>query len=222
MKKNLFITIEGPDGSGKSTQISRICDFLAERGFEVVRTREPGGTAISEKIRAILLDKANTEMDHMTEALLYAASRAQLVAEVIKPALAAGKAVVCDRFLDSSIAYQGYGRRLGDCVREINEYAVQGCMPDITFLLKLDPEVGRHRISDEAADRIERENADFHRAVFNGYLDMEKRFADRIVGIDAGRSIDEISDEIRSRLMHLLDQEDPAVQGRQPDLKAGR
>lgn len=158
-------------------------------------TREPGGTPISEKIREIILDKNNKEMDAMTEALLYASSRAQHVAEVIKPALEAGKIVICDRFIDSSIAYQGYGRGLGDCVRVINEYAVRGCMPDVTFLLEMDPKIGKERISADDQDRLEQEKLEFHKKVFDGYMEIEKKF-DRIIGIDAARSIEEISADI--------------------------
>ena len=124
MERGIFISIEGPDGSGKSTQIENIKKFFADKNLEIVFTREPGGTAIGERIRDILLDKSCAEMDYMTEAMLYAASRAQHVAQVIKPALAEGKVIVCDRFVDSSIAYQGYGRGLGDAVRIINEFAV--------------------------------------------------------------------------------------------------
>ena len=203
MKNGLFISIEGPDGSGKSTQIEVLRKYFEKQGIDVLLTREPGGTPISEKIREIILDKNNMEMDDMTEALLYAASRAQHVAEVIKPALAAGKIVICDRFIDSSIAYQGYGRELGDCVRVINEYAVRGCMPDMTFLMKMDPKVGKERISESEQDRLEQEKLDFHRRVFDGYIEMEERF-DRIIGIDAERSIDEISADIISHIERII------------------
>lgn len=204
MKRGLFISIEGPDGSGKSTQIRLLEEFLNENGMDTILTREPGGTVISEKIRQIILDKEHIEMDPMTEALLYAASRAQHVAEVIKPGLQAGKTVICDRFVDSSIAYQGYGRHLGDAVRIINEYAVAGCMPDITFLLKVEPSVGKKRIKEEELDRLENEQLDFHNAVFDGYLELEKKYKDRIIGIDATKNIDEISDEIISSMKNIL------------------
>ena len=200
MKNGLFISIEGPDGSGKSTQIEVLRKYFEKQGIDVLLTREPGGTPISEKIREIILDKNNMDM---TEALLYAASRAQHVAEVIKPALAAGKIVICDRFIDSSIAYQGYGRELGDCVRVINEYAVRGCIPDMTFLMKMDPKVGKERISESEQDRLEQEKLDFHRRVFDGYIEMEERF-DRIIGIDAERSIDEISADIISHIERII------------------
>ena len=163
MKQGLFITMEGPDGSGKSTQIEAIKRFFEDRGERVVITREPGGTQISEKIRALLLDRDNAEMDSMAEALLYAASRAQLVAQVIKPALEEGTHVICDRFVDSSIAYQGFGRGLGDSVAVINAYAVNNCMPDATFLMKLNPEIGKSRIRTSEQDRIEMEKLEFDR-----------------------------------------------------------
>lgn len=203
MYKGLFITIEGSDGSGKSTQIELLKNYLEGKGMNVVTTREPGGTKISEKIREIILDKYNSEMDSMTEALLYAASRAQHVAEKIVPALKAGNIVICDRFIDSSIAYQGYGRGLGDCVRIINGYAVNGCMPDITFLMKMDPKIGKSRIKVEDQDRLELEKMEFHQRVYDAYVKMEEE-CDRIVGIDASRSIDEIHNEIVSHVDKLI------------------
>ena len=205
MKNGLFITMEGPDGSGKSTQISAIKNFLEERGEQTIITREPGGTQISEKIREILLDRENSEMDPMAEALLYAAARAQHVSQVIKPALENGVHVICDRFVDSSIAYQGYGRGLGDSVAVINAYAVNNCMPDVTFFMKLNPEVGKSRIKSADQDRIEMEKNDFHNKVFAGYEALEQEYPGRIVGIDATGTIEMISDEIISHLERLLD-----------------
>lgn len=204
MDRGLFITFEGPDGSGKTTQIERLKSFIQSKGYDALLTREPGGTAISEKIRELVLDKKYMEMDYMTEALLYAAARAQHVSQVIKPALDAGRTVICDRFIDSSIVYQGYGRKLGDCVRIINEYAVRGCFPNITFLLKVDPEIGKRRIKADEQDRLELEKLDYHREVFQAYEELEKRYPERIIGIDAGRSIDEISKEIQEHIDRLL------------------
>jgi dTMP kinase len=204
MDRGLFITFEGPDGSGKTTQIERLKSFIQSKGYDAILTREPGGTAIGEKLREIVLDRNNMEMDYMTEALIYAAARAQHVAQVIMPALEAGRAVICDRFMDSSIVYQGYGRKLGDCVRIINEYAVRGCFPDITFLLKVDPEVGKGRIKADDQDRLELEKLDYHRAVFQAYEELEKKYPERIIGIDAGRSINEISREIQAHIARLL------------------
>ena len=204
MKKGIFITIEGPDGSGKSTQIENIKRFFDAKNIPMVFTREPGGTAIGERIRSIILDNNCSEMTDLAEALLYAASRAQHVEEVIKPALEQGKIVICDRFVDSSLAYQGYGRHLGDKVRVINNYAIDGCIPDITFLLKLDPSVGKHRIREDMQDRLEHEKIAFHQEVYKGYLELEKKYPDRIFGIDATRGIDEIRDDIYQKLEQLL------------------
>jgi dTMP kinase len=204
--KGLFISIEGPDGSGKSTQIENIRKFFADKNIEIVFTREPGGTPIGERIREIILDNSFKEMDYMTEAMLYAASRAQHVAQIIRPALEAGKVVVCDRFVDSSIAYQGYGRHLGEAVEVINSYAVKECMPDVTFLLKVDPNVGKTRIkaNRETEDRLEHEKMAFHREVLEGYLELEKQYPGRIVGIDASMGIEEIRDEIYRKLEEII------------------
>lgn len=204
MRKGLFITLEGPDGSGKSTQIERMKAFFGQRQERVLLTREPGGTSIGEKIREIILDRENKEMDPMTEAMLYAAARAQHVAQVIRPAIEDGIHVICDRFLDSSIAYQGYGRGLGDCVSIINAYAVQDCMPDLTVLMKLDPKIGAQRIRSEEKDRIEMEAMEFHERVFSGYEELELQFPDRIVGVDAKRDVEEISGEILYHIERLL------------------
>jgi len=203
MNRGLFITFEGPDGSGKSTQIKKLKKKLESRGLETVLTREPGGTAISENIREIILDVKNSEMDSLTEALLYAAARSQHVAQVIMPALTAGKTVICDRFMDSSIAYQGYGRKLGDQVRIINEYAVRGISPDITFLLLLDPSIGKGRIKREY-DRLESEKNKFHDDVYQGYMELAKCNPNRIITIDATKSIVEIEQEIELHLEKLL------------------
>lgn len=204
MNQGYFITFEGGDGSGKSTQIGRLKSYLENKGYAVILTREPGGTDIGEKIREIILDPNNKEMSDVTEAMLYAASRAQHVAEVIKPAIEAGKIVICDRFIDSSIAYQGYGRGLGDSVSIINSYAVDKYMPHKTFLLKLKPQAGSRRIEGREKDRIELEAQTFHQTVFEGYEALEKEFPERIVGIDASRTIEEIEAEIRKHIDELL------------------
>lgn len=192
--KGLFITIEGPDGSGKSTQIKKLADYLEQAGHAVVLTREPGGTKISEKIREIILDKDNIEMDPVTEALLYAASRAQHVAEVIRPALKEGKTVICDRFVDSSIVYQGIGRELGiETVENINCIAVKNTLPHITFLFQLCPEIGLERKTQQGEkDRLEQEALAFHQKVFEGYKGLKELYPDRIVVVDASRSIEEM------------------------------
>ena len=204
MSKGLFITFEGGDGSGKSTQIEKLKDYLEDKGFRVILTREPGGTKISEDIREIILDSRNTEMSDMTETLLYAAARAQLVEQVIRPAVERGDMVICDRFVDSSMAYQAYDRGLGDIVWDINKNAIGDCMPDLTILLRLDPEAGMGRISGRKQDRIELSSSDFHRRVYEGYLALEKRFPDRIKGIDASRGIEEISEEIINIVQDLI------------------
>ena len=204
MKQGYFITFEGGDGAGKSTQINILKDELTAAGYDVILTREPGGTQISEKIRELILDPANSEMDDMTEAFLYAAARAQIVRELIKPALAEGKVVICDRFVDSSIAYQAFGRGLGDAIGVINTYAVDGCMPDMTILLRLDPEKGSRRIADREHDRIEQASDAFHRKVYEGYLKLEEMYPDRIVGIDASGTINEIAEEISGKVKEMM------------------
>lgn len=198
----IFITLEGPDGSGKSTQIRLLSDYLEKNGYQVVRTREPGGTPISEKIRDIILDIKHSEMDPVTEALLYAAARAQHVAQVVIPNLKSGKIVISDRFIDSSIVYQGFGRNLGDCVKVINDIAIRGCMPDVTFLLKLDPQIGCSRIG--RPDRLEREKMEYHNAVYQAYLKLEREYPDRIIGIDANQTIDKIHCDIKKYTDKLL------------------
>lgn len=208
MDKGMFITFEGGDGSGKSTQIDILCGALEGMGYNVLLTREPGGTEISEKVRDILLDPGNSEMGPITEMLLYAAARAQLVQEVIRPALDQGRIVICDRFLDSSIAYQAYGRDLGDLVEEINRPAVDGCMPDITFFLKLSPEDAEARIGHrgDEKDRIEMEDDGFHNRVAEGYEALEKKYPDRIVAVDASKSVVDISVKIIETVMDRISQ----------------
>lgn len=203
-KRGIFITFEGPDGSGKSTQIELLKNYLNKKGYKALMTREPGGTRISELIRDIILDKDNTDMSYMTEAFLYAASRAQHVDQVIRPALNDGNVVISDRFVDSSIVYQGYGRNLGESVEIINNYAIRECIPDITFLFKLDPSIGIKRASGGVPDRIESEGIKYHKQVYNGYLELEKNNPDRICGIDASKSIDDIHKEIVDRINGLF------------------
>lgn len=204
MSKGYFISFEGVDGSGKSTQISRLKEYLEAEGYEVVLSREPGGTDIGEQIRSVILDTKNEGMSPVTEALLYAASRAQHVQDVIAPAIQAGKVVICDRYIDSSLAYQQYGRGLGECVRIINGYAIGDCMPDLTFLLKVKPDVGEIRIGSRDKDRIELEDMRFHEAVYRGYESLQEEFSSRIVAINATRSVDEIFAQIREYTDRLL------------------
>ncbi len=204
MMRGLFITVEGPDGAGKSTQIEKMREFFEENGKSVLLTREPGGTPISEKLREILLDKNNSEMADTTEMLIYAAARAQHVAEKIRPALERGEIVICDRFVDSSVAYQGYGRKLGDDVFAVNQYALDGLLPDLTFFMDLDPAIGRSRIGKDVQDRMEREQLDFHYRVYEGYRNIWKENPDRVIRIAASGSIDEIAQQVRMHLEQIL------------------
>jgi len=197
--KGIFISFEGPDGSGKSTQIAKLTEYLESKGYSVINTREPGGTRISEDIRKIILNPDTPEMDGMAEALLYAASRAQHVAQLIKPSVEDGKVVLSDRFMDSSIAYQGFARELGDCVRVINEYAVAGTQPDLTFFLDIDPEEGLKRTARRGKlDRLEREKLEFHQKVYAGYKELSKIYSSRYVIIDATKDKDAVFEQIKA------------------------
>lgn len=188
MKKGWFITFEGVDKAGKSTQIDLFTKTLRERGIPFLFTREPGGTPVSERIRQLLLDP-ESRMHPLCEALLYAASRGELVHTVLLPALAEGMNVVCDRYVDSSVAYQGFGRELGmGTVTDINRFATGGLMPDLTFFLSLPPKEAEKR-STGPKDRIESAAVDFHERVYNGYLTLARTFAERIAVIDASASI---------------------------------
>lgn len=195
---SLFITFEGPDGSGKTTITRHVAQKLEEKGVDVELTREPGGIEISEKIREIILDVNNTTMDDRTEALLYAAGRRQHLVERVLPALEAGKVVVCDRFVDSSIAYQGYGRGIGaEAVYSINHFAIESHMPDVTFFLDIDPIKGMERVGKRAPeDRLELAGDAFHQKVYEGYKKIIERDTGRIVVINAEQSIDVITLEI--------------------------
>ena len=202
--KGLFITLEGGDGAGKSTQIRNIERFFDKKGLVVVHTREPGGTLISEKLREILLDSGNTEMSDVTEMMIYAASRAQHVREFIIPALERGDIVICDRFVDSSVVYQAYGRELGDMVSIVNSYATGGLTPDITFWLDIDPAAGRARAAKAGElDRLELEKLDFHYRVYEGYRKIAEREPERVKRIDASETVDAIRDNIYKYLDEL-------------------
>ena len=206
-RKGLFLVFEGIDGAGKSSQLLRTKAYLEERGFEVVTTREPGGTAIGEKIRGLLLDPENSAMNDRCELLLYGASRAQHVAEVIAPALRAGKAVLCDRFSLSTAAYQGYGRGLDLSLLEtVNRVAVSGVEPDCTVVVDVSVEIGAKRVSvsrGEPKDRLEREKSDFFRRVRQGFL-TEAEKDPKIVVVDGEASEEEVFDAIRRELETLL------------------
>lgn len=204
--KGIFVSMEGPDGSGKSTQIELLSKYLEAKGYEIIITREPGGTRISEAIRGLILNKDYAEMGYMTEALLYASARAQLVTEVIKPALEAGKAVISDRFIDSSAVYQGMARNLGvDNVYKMNAFATQGIMPDLTIHLDLPAKVGISRKKDQKElDRMELESLEFHEKVAQGYRDLAKLDSERIHSIDATMSIEEINGKIIEEIEKVL------------------
>lgn len=194
--KPLFITFEGSDKAGKTTQVQRFCDALRARGCNILQTREPGGTDVSEQIRRVVLDK-NNEMGAACEMLLYAAARAEHVRAVIKPALAAGQIVVCDRFVDSSIAYQGYGRQLGaELVAAVNAPAVDGLVPDLTFFLLLDEAVASARRSALEQDRLEREQADFFTRVRQAYDQIIQDNPQRIVVVDASGTMEEVTQRL--------------------------
>ena len=191
-----FVVFEGGEGAGKSTQMSAFVRWLEARGDDVVTTREPGGTAIGDRIRKVLLDAEATEMDARAEALLYAADRAQHVAEVIKPALDDGKVVVSDRFVDSSLAYQGIARGLGlEEIYRISQWGTGGIIPDLVFFLKLDPEKGLARVPGDP-DRLEREAGDFHQKVGDAYVALAKRFSGRFAIIDASGSPEEVHRQV--------------------------
>lgn len=192
--KGLFITIEGPDGSGKSTIIKGLRKHLKRKDIEFISTREPGGTPISEKIRSIILDDRNVSMGAETEALLYAASRAQHIHEKIGPALKEGKIVLCDRFLLSSLAYQGVGRELGiDRVKDINDFGIGEIYPDLILFFHIDPELTlKRKTANKGGDRLEQEGTAFHNKVYEGYMDLLKLYPKNIKIIDATKSIEEV------------------------------
>lgn len=194
--KGLFITFEGNDGSGKSSAIKAVYNKLQELGYDVILSREPGGSKIAEKIRDIILDKDNVGMDDWTEALLYAASRREHIQKTILPALKEGKIILCDRFLDSSLAYQGSARHLGiDKVYELNQFATNGLLPDLTIFVCVHPEVGLERIKKNARDmdRLELETNEFHHNVYNGYMTLCQKYSNRIVKINGEMTQPEVA-----------------------------
>ncbi|MBN2085194.1 MAG: dTMP kinase [Anaerolineales bacterium] len=197
--KGFFITLEGPEGSGKSTHASRLAEYLRSKGRDVLLTREPGGTAIGDQIRAVLNDHANAEMHPRAEILLFCASRAQLVSRMIRPHLARGGTVVCDRYADSTLAYQGYGHGLDlGILRTISAYATEGLMPEMTLLLDLPVEVGlaRRRRSDSGWNRLDAFDVEFHRRVRQGYLELLREQPERWTRIDAAREEEQVWKEI--------------------------
>lgn len=195
----MFITFEGGEGAGKSTAIKRIVEKLTSEGYEIVLTREPGGTPIAEEIRNVILDKKNTAMDPRTEALLYAASRRQHLVEKVIPALIEGKLVLCDRFLDSSLAYQGGARGIGiDTVYNMNLFATEGMLPDLTILFDIKPEEGLARIaanSQREVNRLDVEKLTFHNKVRDSFHELAKKFPERFVIVDASKTPDEVFED---------------------------
>ena len=204
--RGIFITLEGPDGSGKSTISRFLLDYLKKRKIDFIFTREPGGTPIGENIRKIILDKKNINMSSRTEALLYAASRSQHISEKIKPALDDGKVVVCERFVLSSLAYQGYARGLGiEEVKDINDFAIEGVIPDLTLFFNVDPVYALNRKTNrKGGDRLEKEGVNFHSKVYDGYKKLISLYPEKIKLIDASKSIEETFDQVRKEIEKIL------------------
>lgn len=203
--RGVFVTLEGVDGSGKTTQAALLVEYLEDLGVPVVSVREPGGTAISERIRRLLLDPSNREMSAECELLLYEASRAQLVREVIEPSLAMGKVVVCDRFYDSTFAYQAAGRGLSaQLVRECNRLGSCGVVPDRTIVFDIEPELAFARATRSGADRLEGEGLRFQEHVREGYLELAQAEPGRVRPISASGSVEEVSTRLEDALMDLL------------------
>ncbi len=201
-----FITFEGPDGSGKTTASKGVYERLLKDGYDVIYTREPGGIDIAEQIRNVILDVKNTAMDYKTEALLYAASRRQHLVEKVLPALEANKIVICDRFIDSSLAYQGYARNIGiEEVYKINMFAIDNHLPDKTIFLDIDAKVALDRISDRKnKDRLDMEALSFHSRVFDGYQEVIKMFEDRIIKVDASKSADVVVEACYQEVLKII------------------
>jgi dTMP kinase len=208
MDKGLFITAEGPEGAGKTTIIDMLAEGLADEGYKVMQTREPGGIEIAEQIRAVILDTRNTAMDPRTEALLYAAARRQHLAEKVQPALDEGYIVLCDRFIDSSLAYQGHARGLGiDEVYSINQFAIEGMMPELTLYFDIDPASGLKRIGlnqGREVNRLDLESLEFHKKVTEGYEILAAKFSERIYRVDASLPVEEVYHLASARLKLLL------------------
>lgn len=203
----MFITLEGPEGSGKTSHIAPLVQFLREKGYTVFPTREPGGTSIGEQIRTVIHDLKNAEMHPRTETLLYQAARAQIVEQVIKPRLAAGEVVISDRYYDSTIAYQGYGHQQSlDEVRSLVRYATGGLVPDVTILLDIDVEAGLKRKTQNGSEwnRLDAYTLEFHQRVRRGYLEMVKAEPDRWIVVDAGRDWQTVQDELRKVILGHL------------------
>ncbi|HPV69437.1 MAG TPA: dTMP kinase [Bacilli bacterium] len=206
----MFITFEGPEGSGKTSAANEVIKILIARGYDVLYTREPGGTPIAEEIRSIILDKKNTALDARAEALLYAASRRQHLVEKVWPALKEGKIVISDRFLDSSLAYQGAARKIGiDNVLNINLFATEGTFPDLTLLFDITPEKGLERIAinkKREVNRLDLEALEFHRMVRETFLELAEKYRDRYVIIDASKTLPEVVSVALNAIIDRLEQ----------------
>lgn len=203
----MFITLEGPEGSGKTSQLPPLVEYLREQGYSVFPTREPGGTSIGEQIRAVIHDLKNVEMHPRTETLLYQAARAQIVEQVFKPRLAVGEIVISDRYYDSTIAYQGYGHQQDlDQVRSLVRYATGGLVPDLTILLDVDVEAGLRRKTQNGSEwnRLDAYTLEFHQRVRRGYLEMVKAEPERWVVIDAGREWRAVQQDLRRVIVERL------------------
>lgn len=205
--KGKFITLEGPEGSGKTTISTRVVKILEDKGYKVLLTREPGGVEIAEQIRNVILDKNNTKMDPKTEALLYAAARRQHLVEKVLPALEAGYIVICDRFVDSSLAYQGVARDLGiNEVYEMNLFAINDIMPDKTLFFDIDYLKGLERIkvNQRETNRLDLEKNDFHKKVYDGYIEICNKYTDRIVKINADQTIEEVVEDTMKEIYKVI------------------
>ncbi|MCX8743209.1 dTMP kinase [Lactobacillus sp. B3795] len=207
-----FITFEGTDGAGKTTILNMVLDYLKEEmGEKLVTSREPGGNPIAESIREVILDRKNVDMDKRTEALLYAAARRQNIEQTVKPAIADNKLVICDRYLDSSIAYQGGGREIGeDAINEMNQFATEGFLPDLTIYFNLPVEEGLKRIAknraEDEVDRLDVETIDFHNRVHAAYQRLAKANPQRIKSVDATQSIDAVYQNVLEILQPYLNE----------------
>lgn len=205
--KGMFITFEGNDGSGKSSAIQAVYDELIKENYNVILTREPGGSKIAEKIRTIILDTDNLGMDSKTEALLYAASRREHLMKKIIPALNEGKIILSDRYLDSSLVYQGIARGIGvNEIYNLNKFAIDDYLPDLTIMLAVRPEIGMERIKNNRHefDRLELEKLEFHHKVYNGYKEVAKLYPNRIVMIDGEKSKEEVLEETKKVVMDFI------------------
>ena len=210
MSRGIFITLEGPEGAGKTTVLHKLGDVLTDVGYQVVITREPGGIPISEQIREVILNKDNTEMDGRTEALLYAAARRQHLVEKVMPALDRGVIVLCDRFIDSSLAYQGHARGLSiEEVYKINQFAIAGVMPELTIYFDIDPALGLQRVhnnQEREVNRLDMEELQFHEKVREGYQLIIERWRERFYIVDAAQPLEAVVEATKKKVIEFIEQ----------------